>query len=114
MKFLLLEKLGIPRLRVKGISIFNVLGTIFVAWLMTSYIEFFNNRIDCFQMSCLMICLAAMVHFLLGDYTPLVKLVMTENIWKVFLIVLALTGFVGHIVLKCTTICFTLFLLLKG
>jgi len=113
MKFLLLEKLGIPRLRVKGISIFNVLGSIAVAYLITHYIEFFNDKIDCFQMSCLMIVLAAVVHFLLGDYTPLVKLVMTENIWKVFLIVLTLTGFVGHISLKCITICFTIFLLLK-
>ena len=54
MKFLLLEKLGIPRLRMNDISIFNVFGTIAVACLITHYVEFLNGKIDGFQMSCLL------------------------------------------------------------
>lgn len=112
MKFLLLEKLGIPRLRINGISIFNVFGTMTVAYALTC-IDFVSDIIDFFQMSCLLISLAVVVHYILGDYTPLVKLVMTEKIWRCYFLTLVMTGFIGTYFLKCMFLLFTGFMLMK-
>jgi len=109
---LFLEFLGIPRLRVKGISVFNVLGTIAVAYLMVTYINGLKNIFDFFQMSCLLIVLGIVIHYIMNDYTPLVKLVLNYNIWKIYLMILLITGLFGWWIFKLITISYTLFLFL--
>jgi hypothetical protein len=105
----LLELLGIPRVRVKGISIINVFGTIFVAYCMTEYINFIKAMsIDCFQMSCLLLVLAVIVHYMIGDHTPLVKLAMHDKKWLMFVILLGFTGVTGYLFLKYTTALYTI------
>jgi hypothetical protein len=109
----LLEYLGIPRIRVRGISIFNVFGTIAVAYLITKYCTFLEPYVDFFQMSCLLIVLAIVTHYSLGDYTPLVKLVMHDKLWRVYPFLLTFTGIFGWTILKYWTILYGIFLLLK-
>ncbi len=113
MKIQILEKLGIPRLRIKGISIFNLIGTWIVAYLMTNYIEFFKNRICCFQLYCLLIILAAFTHNLIGDYTPLVQNIKANWSWKVYVIIIGLHGITGYYIFAYLIYAITILLLLE-
>jgi hypothetical protein len=87
-KLLLLEYLGIPRLRVHGLSIFNFLGTFIVAYFL-AYLDFINKYFNCFELFCLLIGLAVATHSILGEPTPLVKLVNNNTSW--FILVLSMT-----------------------
>ncbi len=109
----LLEFLGIPRIRVKGISILNVFGTMTVSYLMTRYIGFLEPWVDFFQLTCLLLVLAVITHYSLGDYTPLVRLCINDKMWRGYVILLAITGIFGSWGLKYATLGFTGFLILK-
>lgn len=96
-KLLILEALGIPRIRIGGISIFNVLGTILFAYPLTlclRYLYFFE-QIKYFQVVCLFLVCAPLVHYLMGDHTPLVKLIMEKKMWQILIVLMGLTGISG-------------------
>lgn len=109
-KLMILEPLGIPRLRICGISIFNVVGTILFAYPLTlglNCIDLFEH-IKYFQTICLLLTIAPLVHYLIGDHTPLVKLIIEKSEWKVIVILMGLAGITGSITLFTALICFIL------
>lgn len=96
-KISILEPLGIPRIRLAGISVFNVLGTMLFAYPLTLGLRCFDslNQIIYFQTACMCLVIAPVVHYLIGDQTPLVKLIIEKRAWQFLIVLLGLTGITG-------------------
>ncbi len=112
-KFLILEALGIPRIRGVGdISIFNIIGTILFSWPLTlglRFIELFEH-IEIFQTACLLLVIAPLVHYLIGDHTPMVRLIVEKKEWKGFIILNTMVGINGSYVLLLFLIIYSILL----
>ena len=108
-KMLLLEYLGIPRLRFKGLSMFNFVGTFIVTYLLT-YFDMINKYFTWFELSCLFIALAVATHSVIGEPTPLVKLVHNSPLWFILILSMAFLALFKHQIYYC--IMGTIFLLI--
>lgn len=89
----LLEFLGIPRLRVWSLSIFNFLGTFLLAALLVLFgPACLQQHFTPFTLGCLAIPLAVSAHSVYGEETPLVKLCRQSWRCKLALFFLLLLG----------------------
>lgn len=112
-KLLILEAFGIPRIRFCGISIFNVIGTMIFAYPLTlalKHIKLFEH-IEYFQTVCLFFVIAPLVHYLIGDNTPLVKLIIEKNECKVFVVLMGLIGITGSYTLLYLLLAYSILLM---
>ncbi len=88
----LLKPLGIPRIRIWGLSVFNFLGTFLVCALLLWLIPWLNDYFNLFELCCLSIPIAVSGHYWFNDVTPLVKLVINETSWYLLMILLTCVG----------------------
>ena len=90
-QFLLLERLGIPRVRFLGLSVFNFVGTFFLTYALTAWTRL-GYEFTWFSLSCLSIPAAVAVHALLQESTPLVQLARRSLLVRLLLVLLLVLG----------------------
>jgi hypothetical protein len=110
-KVFLLEYLGIPRLRFKGLSIFNFIGTFIITYLLT-YFDKISYYFNWFELSCLFVSLAVITHSLIGESTPLVKLVENNNSWFILILSLTFIALFKHYIYYYIMTCSILYIIL--
>lgn len=90
----LLERLGIPRWRLGGLSVFNFVGTFLITFLLTRYLYPFT-LFTWFELSCASIPFGLCVHVAIGDTTPLTRRVRGDPPWLSLMVLLAGIGVLG-------------------
>jgi hypothetical protein len=88
-----LEWLGIPRVRVLGLSLFNFLGTFALAIALAYWTPLGHVRSPT-ALCCASLPLAVGTHALLGEPTPLVLLVRRHWQWRLVMALLACIAYI--------------------
>jgi hypothetical protein len=93
----LLALLGIPRVRIGGLSVLNFVGTFLVVWVFQK-IPGVANYFSLLELYALSIPMAAFVHYVRGENTPLVRLARTDPFCFAILVDMVLIALAKHAV----------------
>jgi len=90
----LLELLGIPRVRVAQLSVWNFVGTFAITYGLVRW-TWLGAYWTWFQLSCLAIPVAVATHSVVGEPTPLVLWVRRSWRWRLLMMILLVIGLSG-------------------